>query len=231
MKKKNIIILCTVIISVLLIIMLIPAFLLALLYAHIPNIPEPEVTYAEFPFELVYKKGDEIITVNDVYVCEYKGVVLQAYSKKARKWEGYVKSVGDPDLDLVLAQEGDTYLVCTLDSPLYYMGDPENVTYEASEPTVIYVTKPNKMGGVSSGIDSGTLDPLIEKYGIDIISWEYSEPIENTYKVNNFKHTLPCILISAAILAVLAICITVCCLCNKKRPAEENSVPYVLIQE
>ena len=60
-----------------------------------PNPPEPEVTYGEFPFEIVYEIDGEIFTINDVYVCEYRGIALSEASGKCRSWKGYIKSSGE----------------------------------------------------------------------------------------------------------------------------------------
>lgn len=34
---------------------------------------KPEVTYGEFPFELVYEYNGEQFTINETIVCEYEG--------------------------------------------------------------------------------------------------------------------------------------------------------------
>ena len=181
------------------------------LYLHSFSITdplEPEIKYAEFPFELVYEINGEIITVNDTYVCEYDGVSVYEGTQKARQWKGYVKSIGDEDLALVLVQDGNTYLVCTLGSPGYYMKDPD-YEYGEPRPQIIYVIKPNDMGGVSSGVAPETLDPLLEKYQLKIISWEFSDPIENEYKAKEIGSSMyvfiGCVIAFEVLFIVLAI--------------------------
>ena len=56
------------------------------------NPPKPEITYAEFPFEIVYELEGETVTVNDVYVCEYDGIGMNEGVGKYREWKGYIKS-------------------------------------------------------------------------------------------------------------------------------------------
>lgn len=148
-----------------------------------PSSPRPEITYAEFPFELTYEINGEVRTIEDVYVCEFLGFSIDAGSMKPyRSWTGYVKSVGDEDLDLVLVQEGNKYICCTMGAPEYYMSDPDYPYLDEPEPMLIAVEKPNDAGGVSSGGISGTLYSLVGKYGLKIISWKFSEPIENSFK-------------------------------------------------
>ena len=62
------------------------------LFAPTPN--DPQITYGEFPFELVYEIDGETVTVSDVYVCEYMGIERSASGDKNRSWRGYVKSTG-----------------------------------------------------------------------------------------------------------------------------------------
>ena len=43
------------------------SFIGGLLY---PNPQKPEITFAEFPFEIVYEIDGETVTLKDTYVCE-----------------------------------------------------------------------------------------------------------------------------------------------------------------
>ena len=137
--------------------------------------PKPEITYGEFPFEVTYEIDGETITVKDIYVCEYDGIGANA-TGKYRLWKGYIKSTGEEDL--VLLTDGNLKLVCALGWPSYYMGD-SYLSGEEFTPYIYYEIYPNEFGGTSSGVMD--IEPILEKYKIKLISWELSEPIENSF--------------------------------------------------
>lgn len=80
-------------------------------WLFIPNPPEPEITYCEFPFEIVYEIDGEIITINDVYVCQYDGIGANEGSGKYRVWKSYIKSTGEENL--ILFKDGNLTLACS----------------------------------------------------------------------------------------------------------------------
>ena len=141
------------------------------------GVPTPAITQAEFPFEIVYEKNGEIITASDVYVCEFEGIEWNENVGKHRQWKGYVKSTGESTL--VLHTEGGIKVTCSLGTAAYYMSDPLAATIEEVTPTVQRV-QTFESGGVSSM--SLTDEQLWEQYGIRLITWAFSAPIENTYE-------------------------------------------------
>ena len=153
------------------------AFLVAL-HIFTPNPPKPEITYAEFPFEVVYEIDGEIITVTDVYVCEFDGFsISKASSVKQREWNGYIKSTGEEYL--ILLEDGNLTFACSLGGPKYYMSDPSMPTYE-NTPTIFYIISPDETGGTTSGV--GDIEPLLEQYKIKLISWKLADPIQNSFE-------------------------------------------------
>ncbi len=148
-------------------------------YIFIPNPPKPEITYGEFPFEIVYEIDGEIFTIQDVYVCEYDGVALDSDgSGKHRNWKGYLKSTGESRL--VLLKDNNITLACYIRSPGYYMDDPNETDDVFISPYIFYVISPNKFGGTSTGVLD--IDLYLDKYKLKLISWELSLPIENSIK-------------------------------------------------
>ena len=142
-----------------------------------PNPPKPQVTYGEFPFEVVYEIDGEIITINDVYVCEYVGIGANAGYGKHRTWKGYIKSTGEENL--ILLEDGSLKLACSLGGPKYYMSDPSMPTQEYA-PKIFYIISPDEFGGTSSGVMD--IEPILEQYKITLVSWKLSEPIPNSFK-------------------------------------------------
>ncbi|MBE6639642.1 MAG: hypothetical protein E7616_09395 [Ruminococcaceae bacterium] len=140
------------------------------------NAPEPQIKEGEFPFEIVYEIDGKIITINDVYICEFDGFDWSEGVGKHRKWKGYLKSSCVEEL--VLLEDGDLKFAVSVGSPEYYMSDPD-CAYSENIPSIYYI-KPNEFGGTTSG----TLDiePLLEQHKLKLISWEFSKPIQNFFE-------------------------------------------------
>lgn len=137
-----------------------------------PNPPAPEITYGEFPFRLEYRIEDEVYVVEDVIVCEYDGVDWNEGVGKHRIWKGTFKNTGEEEL-LVLT-DGDTKIYCSVGGADYYMGDKEYG--EPYVPKFYYVTS------FENGTVSGGADDLLDKYKIELLDWQLSEPIENKFE-------------------------------------------------
>ena len=140
------------------------------------NVPEPQIKEGEFPFEMVYEIDGETITVNDIYVCEFDGFDWNEGVGKHRKWKGYIKSSGTEVL--ILLEDGDLKFAVSVGSPEYYMSDP-TCPYFENTPSIFYI-KPNEAGGITSGMLD--IEPLLEQYKLKLISWKFSEPIENSFE-------------------------------------------------
>lgn len=140
-----------------------------------PNPPRPEITYGEFPFELVYKIEGETRTVNDVYICEYDGLGCNTGVGKYRKWKNYVKSTGEEEIILYAADGKVIY--CYIGSAKYYMDDEEYSGRQSPEPIYYLRSGDEPMNDVRISIDE-----LRRKYKVEIIDWTLAEPIENSFK-------------------------------------------------
>ena len=140
---------------------------------------EPKVKYGEFPFELVYEIDGETITVNDVYVCEYDGISADTGRGKYRKWKGYIMGTGRESI--LIKDVDDKYIYCSVGAEDIYMGDCEPY-YEGGEipvnEPVIYSKEHDENGGTTSHIFNET---DMEKYGIIIISYNFTPPITNSF--------------------------------------------------
>lgn len=149
------------------------------LTTHKTDLPEPEVTYCEFPFEITYKLNGETKTISDIYVCEYVGSYWNWNIGNYREWKGYLKS--NQNENIVLIKDGNLHLCLSIGSPEYYMGDSEYYSDESYTPHIFYVIEPNEAGGQTSGTDPNMIEKLTAKYNLKIISWELSEPTKNTF--------------------------------------------------
>ena len=145
-------------------------------YIFEPTPSKPEITYGEFPFEIVYELDGETITINDIYVCEYEGIRI-GYLEKYRSWKGYFKSTGEDQI--VLLQDGNLKFCSFVGDPNYYMSDP-TMQEQKYVPYIFYEIYPNDSGGKSSG--TLDIDQMLEEYKLKLVSWNLSEPIQNNFK-------------------------------------------------
>jgi len=153
---------------------------------------KPEIIYFEFPFKLVYKVYGEQIIVEDTLICEYNGIGWGFDQGYYYKWKGNLAS-GNERVTVYVENninivENDsnkiiTYreIYFTIGNPKIYMGDydPEMNLYKSITANAILLTKYKE--GKNKEITVSPND-LLEKYGIELISWEPSEPILNNFR-------------------------------------------------
>ncbi len=159
------------------------------------SIQQPEIKYGEFPFKLVYRIGEEVVTIEDTYICEYKGRKYDIKVGSGRIWDGYMKNTGEPNC--VIVEEDGRVLVRFMLSPYECMGDGYKSKtlegyFEGEVPDAEFREWKMHMS------EDGTLEtylisaePLIanlskeeilEYYDIEVLHWEITEPIKNTFK-------------------------------------------------
>ena len=150
--------------------------MIVLSFSSCENVPVPQIKEGEFPFEIVYEIDGETVTVNDIYICEFDGFGWNEGVEKYRKWKGYIKSSGTKEL--ILLEDGDLKFAVSVGSPEYYMSDP-SCQWSENTPSIYYI-KPNEFGGITSG--SSDIEPLLEQYKLKLISWKFSDPIQNSFE-------------------------------------------------
>jgi hypothetical protein len=140
-----------------------------------PNPPLPKITYGEFPFRLEYELDGERKVIEDTVICEFDGFGSNEGSGKYRKWKNRLAS-GDTEARITLLQISDTKkIVYYAGSADYYMGD--QVTHYLNN-----FSFPNAVIYEGSG---GTRlvreEQLLNDYHIKLISWDYTQPILNSF--------------------------------------------------
>jgi CTP:phosphocholine cytidylyltransferase-like protein len=133
----------------------------------------PAITYAEFPFEITYMLEGKLITIEDVYVCEYKGW-LHKFDYSRREWKGYMKSTQEEYI-LVVDHRENRKVVCIPGSPGYFMGDETYYSYD--EPTLLLLQY-EKDGIYTEKLTRG----WEEYYDVSLVSWTIADPIENSFE-------------------------------------------------
>ena len=146
------------------------------------TVPKPEIREGEFDFALTYEVDGETKVIEGTYVCEFDGI-SRNIDGKGRRWIGYIK---DHDYftcyEIKTTDEGVINVDLDISSE-FFMSDPlyklsKNTDDPKPEP-YLYVTS-------ASETNEDTTNEIIfspyEGDDVKIISFEYDEPIENTYK-------------------------------------------------
>lgn len=134
------------------------------------NSPKPEITYGEFPFRLEYKIDGEHVIVEDTVICEFDGFDWNEGLGKHRNWKTSLKNSGNKAVLITEDEERKVY--CFVGDAEYYMGDE---TYPEPRPL-----KPRLY--CEELTDNHFLGTLSLKYKVELLSWEFSEPIVNSFK-------------------------------------------------
>ena len=137
------------------------------------SVPKPKITRGEFPFELKYELDGETISVNDVYVCEYDGIGKNEGVGKYIRWKGYIKGTGSNSV--LIKEVNNKKIFCSVGWPEYYMNDPNNYIASKPEPE-LYIEEKTETGLFNTYNIDGS------EFNIKIISYQFSEPIENLFE-------------------------------------------------
>ena len=148
----------------------------------------PEIESGEFPFRIVYELDGVTHEIEDVIVCRYNGV-HEGY----RRWSSRLKSDNSYIFGIVIFSDNDVpsafkngrmnekiEIGFDVGSASYYMGDKSG----RSAPSIMYSEK-YRMSPAKQGTNTVTREitksQLLEYFGIEIITWEFSEPIKNRF--------------------------------------------------
>ena len=163
--------------------------------------PKPKIKNGEFPFRLTYELNGETITITDTAICEFDGYGELTEAGQYREWKTHLKSENDKLilkenktdivwitlLDISETNERDDFGNKILElyffggNGHYYMGD-ELGGHARSVQGFNYISYRYQNDEGKIGHSSLTTDEAFEKYRIRLISWEISEPIQNTFR-------------------------------------------------
>ena len=190
MKNKNLF-LPTIILAV--------AILATVVYSVISSIAfKPTVTEGEFPFSITYELDGETVTIRDVYKARYVKNVGYA-DTKGRMYVGEIGDMGEGNTVYTLKNDDNTRVeLWTHFFPDYLMGDAEYDYFddEAFEPRIYYYDSEE-----TEYYDEETLSAQ----GVKLISFEYPEPIENSFVFSHISYFSGEIVLPTLLIAVLAL--------------------------
>ena len=145
------------------------------------SVKKPSVERHEFPFSITYSYQGKNETLSGVYAGEY--VCDAKYiGDDSVAWFGYIEDHDRLALDYYVVEdfEDRAYSINLNIKTGYLMGDPAYAGY-VCEPSAQY----NSFDGTNETIIT---DPAeLEQLGFSLVSWEYPEPIENTFSFGGIR--------------------------------------------
>ena len=160
-------------------------------------VQEPVIKAHDFDYSITYNLDGEEKTLNGVFRCTFTGNDVYDIST-VRLYDGKHTQNGVElhDHSLMVAQKdgNELYLVIMLDED-YLMGDPDIYEIEnRNEDPYFYAYDSEGMG-----IDA------YEVFNAEIISWDYPEPIKNSFKFTGFSFLHSGSMLAMSLVGVLTI--------------------------
>ena len=173
---------------------------------------KPTVTEKDFEYSVTYKLDGETKTINGVYNCRFSGYGENGVEPLNRYYEETytVDGKSTPSQTYTIAQKDTVELyIVTLFNNNYLMGDTKNEDYNPSlvEPYLEAVDSE----GYSYDVDESE---LLSRFDAEIISWEYPDPIENSFVFAGFSGIHP---VSALVMLIVGLLTLVFCMIIVKK--------------
>ncbi len=164
--------------------------------------PAPQITEGEFPFVVEYEINGERHLIEDMVVCRFDGYNSATNNfaifghPSSRKWSTSLKSGNEDDFGIWIVEldkntesiykkgriNYESFIFVDYGTAEYYMGDTEAIFYD--EPRIRYFEKyyNEDIKMPDSSFKTLTNEELEKNFGIKIIRFEFSEPIENKFE-------------------------------------------------
>ena len=180
-------------------------------------IKEPVVKEHDFEYSVTYKLDGEVKTYEGVFKCSFAG--HDGYDDPTiREYVGVHTKNGNvlDSISFKVAQKDGVKLsIVTYLDAAYLMGDPDKYEYVPGNEDP-YIEAIDSEG---YGVDASDL------FDIEIISWEYPEPIENSFKFVGFSRLYS---ISMLVMLLAGVLTIIACIVFVKR---NNDVSYKLLDK
>lgn len=155
----------------------------------------PQMTEGEFPFVFEYELNGQRYLIEDTVVCKFDGYDLSnpfPFISYSRMWLTSLKS-GEAEKCIIIEFDENTESALVSDrvniesrvhlflgAGGYYLGDPE----DADRGPKIRYTEKYRTGAKESTVTGTDLsyEQLEELFGIKVIRFEFSSPIDNTFE-------------------------------------------------
>ena len=164
-------------------------------------VKEPTIKEHEFDYSVTYRIGSETKTYEGTFRCSFVGHDGDD-DPTLRLYDGVHTKDGNElgALWLTVAQKDDVELLMAVGlDAAYLMGDPDKYEYVHGNDDPYF-----------EAIDAeGYSVEVSEKFDAEIISWEYPEPIENTFRFSGFSRLYA---ISMLVMLLIALLTVLACL-------------------
>ena len=174
-------------------------------------VKEPTIMEHEFDYSVTYRIGSETKTYEGTFRCSFVGHDRHD-DPTLRLYDGVHTKDGNElgALWLTVAQKEDVELMMAVDlDAAYLMGDPDKYEYVHGNTDPYF-----------EAIDAeGYSVEVSEKFDAEIISWEYPEPIENTFRFSGFSRLYA---ISMLVMLVIAFLTVLACLIFVRKDPDVN---------
>ena len=137
----------------------------------------PAVTEPDFDYSITYRLGGETKTINCVYTSRFSRFGNAGINPLERYYDGeYTVDGAEASRCYTIAQKDtvELYIVATFNDS-YLMGDTKHVSYGPLEAPYLEAVDSEGYSYDSDGAE------LLSMFDAEIVSWEYPEPIENTF--------------------------------------------------
>ena len=143
----------------------------------------PTVAKQDFDFSITYTLDGETKTLNGIYSSRFTGFGANGVDPLCRYYEGTYKVEGETDGDrcfTIAEKDGYTLYIVALLNDAYLMGDAENDSYESDHEEPTLEAEDNEYNQYDE-------TELPDVFDAEIVSFEYPEPIENTFHFSGFS--------------------------------------------
>lgn len=178
---------------------------------------EPVIKEHEFNYSVTYKIDGEIKTYEGAYKCNFIGHEGSG-DPTVRLYEGVHTKDGKAlnAFWFPIAQNGEIELSVVVDlNPAYLMGDPDKYEYDPG----------NEDPYLEALRDDDYPVEVSEFFDAEIISWDYPEPIENSFKLVGFSRLYA---ISMFVMLLIAVLTLIACAIFARR---DKDVSYKLFDK
>lgn len=163
----------------------------------------PTITEQDFSYSVTYQLGGETKTLEGVYRCRFDGY-SEGNSPRERYYSGeYIVDGQATSRTYTIAQKDDgskLYIVITFND-WYLMGDTKDLSYNPT-PREPFLEALDHEGAEYDEAE------MPSEFAAQIVSWEYPEPIENTFVFSGFS-----LLHTGSMLSTLAVGLLVIVAC------------------
>ena len=174
-------------------------------------VKEPTIMEHEFDYSVTYRIGSETKTYEGTFRCSFAGHDRHD-DPTLRLYDGVHTKDGNElgALWLTVAQKEDVELMMAVGlDAAYLMGDPDKYEY-------VHGNNDPYLEAIDA---EGYAVEVSEKFDAEIISWEYPEPIENSFRFAGFSRLY---VISMLVMLAIALLTALACLIFVRKDPDVN---------